>query len=108
MPVAGGGSEQRYNAQAALDTDNLLAIATGLTRAANDKQQLTPVLTTLDALPEDLGEVTHMPVGADYYNACKVTACIHVGIEPLRTSGRGHISKRFCPAEPSQDLRTDQ
>ena len=29
MPVAGGGFEQCYNAQAAVDTDTMLVVATG-------------------------------------------------------------------------------
>ena len=88
MPVAGGGFEQCYNAQAAVDTDTMLVIATGLTQAANDKQQLTPVLTTLNALPDELGEVTRMLADAGYYSAANVTACVNVGIEPMLASGR--------------------
>ena len=55
MPAAGGGFEQSYNAQAAVDTDTMLVIATGLTQAANDKQQIAPMVETLCALPEALG-----------------------------------------------------
>ena len=32
MPAAGGGFEQSYNAQAAVDTDTMLVVATGLTQ----------------------------------------------------------------------------
>ncbi len=88
MPVAGGGFEQCNNAQAAVDTDKLLVVATGVTQAANDKQQLTPVLTTLNALPEELGEVTRMLANSGYCSAANVTACVQVGIEPLLASGR--------------------
>ena len=38
MPVAGGGFEQCYNAQAAVRDDSLLVIATDVVQAANDKQ----------------------------------------------------------------------
>ena len=88
MPVAGGGFEQCYNAQAAVDTATMLVVATGLTQAANDKQQLIPVLTTLNALPEDLGEVTRVLADAGYYSAANVTACVNVGIEPMLATGR--------------------
>ena len=44
MPVAGGGFEQCYNAQAAVATGSLLIVANDLTQACNDKQQLTPVI----------------------------------------------------------------
>lgn len=57
MPVSGGGFEQSYNAQAAVDTDSLLVVGTGLTQAANDKEQVEPMLEHLAGLPESLGQV---------------------------------------------------
>jgi transposase len=36
MPVPGGGFEQAYNAQAAVDTDSMLVVASALTQATND------------------------------------------------------------------------
>ena len=44
MPAAGGGFEQAYNAQ--------VAVATDVVQAANDKQQIEPVLEELERLPE--------------------------------------------------------
>jgi hypothetical protein len=55
MPVAGGGFEQCYNAQAAVAVDSLLVVAADLVQAANDKQQVEPMLDKLAALPADLG-----------------------------------------------------
>ena len=52
MPVAGGGFEQAYNAQAAVATGSLLVVATDVVQAANDKQQIAPMLEQLAALPE--------------------------------------------------------
>jgi hypothetical protein len=40
MPVAGGGFEQCYNAQAVVAADSLLVVATDVVQAPNDKQQL--------------------------------------------------------------------
>src|SRR6266705_2039823 len=57
MPVPGGGFEQAYNAQAAVDTDSLLVVASALTQATNDKQQVVPMLKQLQALPPELGRV---------------------------------------------------
>ncbi len=51
MPVAGGGFDQCYNAQAAVATGSLLIVANELTQAANDKQQLKPLIDKLKALP---------------------------------------------------------
>src|ERR1700686_2204713 len=44
MPVAGGGFEQCYNAQAVVVTESLLVIATDVVQAPNDKQQIAPML----------------------------------------------------------------
>ena len=44
MPVAGGGFEQCYNAQAVVAADSLLVIAAQVVQAPNDKQQIEPML----------------------------------------------------------------
>ena len=49
MPVAGGGFEQCYNAQAMVAADSLLVIAADVVQAPNDKQQLEPMLGKLAA-----------------------------------------------------------
>ena len=40
MPVAGGGFEQCYNAQAAVAADSMLIVAQDVVQAVNDKQQI--------------------------------------------------------------------
>jgi hypothetical protein len=57
MKVAGGGFNQCYNAQAMVDTETMLVIVCAVTQAANDKQQVEPMLKKLHALPEGL---THL------------------------------------------------
>jgi hypothetical protein len=52
MPVPGGGFEQAYNAQAAVATGSQLVVATDVVQAANDKEQVAPMLAALAALPE--------------------------------------------------------
>ena len=56
MPVAGGGFEQCYNAQAAVAAGSLLVVAADVVQAPNDKQQLEPMLGKIAALPEELGK----------------------------------------------------
>ena len=51
MPVAGGGFEQCYNAQAAVAAGSLLVVATDVVQAPNDKQQLEPMLGKIGACP---------------------------------------------------------
>src|SRR4051794_28357316 len=55
MPVPGGGFEQCYNGQAVVAAGSLLVVAADVVQAANDKQQLEPMLSKLAALPSDLG-----------------------------------------------------
>ena len=52
MPAAGKGFEQSYNAQAAVDTETMLVLATGIAQVATDPQQVTPMLGALAGLPE--------------------------------------------------------
>ena len=57
MPVAGGGFDQCYNAQAAVAAGSLLVVAADVVQAPNDKQQIEPMLEKLGALPDALGDV---------------------------------------------------
>ena len=59
MPVAGGGFEQAYNAQAAVAVGSMLVVTTDVVQAANDKQQIEPTLERLEQLPEALGTARH-------------------------------------------------
>lgn len=83
MPVAGGGYEQAYNAQACVDAGSMLVVATGVSQATNDKQQLTPMLTTLTTQAVTQGAVTHLIADTGYFSARNITACETHNIEPL-------------------------
>ena len=104
MPVPGGGFEQAYNAQAAVDTDSLLVVAPGLTQATNDKQQLVPMLEQLQALPEDLGRVKRLLADTGYASEDNVNACAQAKIQPLIALGRdshhGGLFERFAQPAP--------
>ena len=86
MPVAGGGFEQCYNAQAAVAAGSLLVVAADV--ATNDKQQLAPMLGKLAALPADLGKPETLLADTGYFSAANVQACGAAGIEPLIALGR--------------------
>ena len=97
MPAPGGGFEQSYNAQAAVDTNTMLVIAPTITQAANDKQQLAPMLDALSELLADAG----------YFSEANVTACIDAAIDPLLAMGREshHLpwQERFGEPPPLAD-----
>ena len=69
MPVAGGGFEQCYNAQAVVAAGSLLVVAADVVQAPNDKRQLSPMLDKLAALPEDLGQPETMLADTGYFSA---------------------------------------
>ncbi len=88
MKCAGGAFEQSYNAQAAVDTDSFLIVATHVTQAGNDKQQVEPMLAHLQALPERLGRVDTLVADAGYCSENNILLCEQVGIEPTISVGR--------------------
>jgi hypothetical protein len=83
MPVSGGGFEQAYNAQAAVDTTSMLVVASAVTQACNDKEQVVPMLAQLAELPKALGNPEHLLTDSGYYSAANASACTASGIEPL-------------------------
>jgi len=88
MPVAGGGFDQCYNAQAVVAADSLLVVATDVVQAANDKQQLEPMMEQLKALPDELGQVETLLADNGYFSAANVMACEAANIVPLIATGR--------------------
>jgi transposase len=106
MPVAGGGFEQCYNAQAAVAADSLLVIAANVAQAPNDKQRIEPMLNDIDTLPDELGKVGTLLADTGYFSAANVAACEAAGIDPLIAMGRQPhhppLSERFAdvPAPP--------
>jgi transposase len=107
MPVAGGGFEQCYNGQAVVAAGSLLVVAADVVQAANDKQQLEPMLSQLAALPEALGAPATMLADNGYFSAANVAACAAAGIEPLLALGRQphhpSLAERFAAAPPAPD-----
>jgi transposase len=110
MPVAGGGFEQCYNAQAVVAADSLLVVAVEVVQAANDKQQLQPMLNKVVALPEALGKAETMLADNGYFSAANVTACAETGIAPLIAMGRQphhpSLNERFADAPPAPENPT--
>jgi transposase len=88
MPVPGGGFEQCYNAQAAVAAGSLLVVATDVVQASNDKQQVTPMLAKLDALPDELGTIETLLADTGYFSEANVQACVAAEIDPLIAIGR--------------------
>ena len=108
MPVAGGGFEQCYNAQAVVAAGSLLVIAADVVQAPNDKQQLEPMLGKLADLPDELGQAEALLADNGYFSESNVNACAAAGIDPVIAMGRdAHhptLDERFAePPPPPKD-----
>jgi transposase len=110
MPVAGGGFEQCYNAQAVVAAESLLVVAAQVVQAPNDKQQIEPMLERIGALPEDLGKPETLLADNGYFSEANVMLCAAANIEPLIALGRqSHhpsLRERFAEAPPAPDNPT--
>ena len=110
MPVAGGGFEQCYNGQAVVAAGSLLVVAAEVVQAANDKQQLQPMLNKLAVLSGALGNVETLLADNGYFSAANVTACAAAGIDPLIAMGRQphypSLAERFEDTPPPPENPT--
>jgi len=111
MPVAGGGFEQAYNAQAAVATGSMLVVVNDVVQAANDKQQIAPTVESLGRLPEALGRPETFLADNGYFSEANVTTCAEAKIAPLIAPGRDRHHRswkdRFAepPPAPQQPTR---
>lgn len=103
-PVAGGGFDQRCNAQAAVAAGSLPVIPADVTQAPNDKQQLEPWLDKIADLPDALGKVGELLADNKYFSEGNVNACAAAGIDPLIALGcKAHhpaLDERFAAVQP--------
>ncbi len=86
MPVAGGGFDQAYNAQAGVDAPTMLVVVAHVTQAPNDREQIKPTLAVLQAQSATsrvLGDVHTLIADSGYCSQASIEACQAVGIEPL-------------------------
>lgn len=83
MKVAGGGFEQCYNGQLAVDMDSLLIVTTDTVQACNDKQQVVPMLDLLKALPIELGQPVNLVADTGYFSEANIKTCGEQKITPL-------------------------
>jgi transposase len=96
MPVAGGGFEQCYNAQALVAEDSLIVVAVDVVQDTNDKRQVEPMLKQIDALAEDLGKVETLLGDNGYFSEANVNACHAAGVKPLLAMSKEHHHKSLC------------
>jgi hypothetical protein len=104
MPTSGKGFVQAYNAQAAVDVDTMIIVESHVTQASNDKKEIIPTLSALEALPESLGKVDSILADAGYFSDTNVSSCEQANIEPFIPPGREKhnqsFAERFAKQEP--------
>jgi transposase len=83
MKVAGGGFEQCFNAQAAVDAESLLILATHVTQATNDKEQVAPMVARVQTNPEGLNQPAILLADTGYFSEKNVESCVGAKITPL-------------------------
>ncbi len=103
MPVAGGGFEQAYNAQASADVGTMLVVAARVTQAPNDKEQLVPMLALIKAQSGVLGMPTCLLADTGFCSEKNIAACEAAGVAPLIAVARDqhHPGWRERHSEPS-------
>ena len=89
----------------------MLVVAIDVAQAANDKQQLEPMLKELAGLPAALGRVKHLLANTGYFSAANVERCVAAKIEPLLAAGRDkhhpHWEDRFTEPPPLTEPASD-
>lgn len=104
MPSSDKGFVQAYNGQAAVDVETMLIVESHISQASNDKQEITPALASLNALPEKLGKVDTILADAGYFSSDNLTACEQFEIEPYippnREKHNQPLIERFMNPDP--------
>lgn len=102
MPVAGGGFEQAYNAQAAVDAQTMLIVGARVTQAPIDVQQVVPMLAVLATQSEALGKATCIIADTGFFSEQNIRACEQAGLDPLIAIARDqhHPDWRERHSEP--------
>lgn len=88
MPVSGGGFQQAYNAQAAVDMDTMLILENHVSQSSNDKQELKPILNKIAQLPNRLGTVDKAVADNGYKSDANTMFAAEVGVELYVPAGR--------------------
>ncbi|WP_333876659.1 IS1182 family transposase [Methylobacter sp.] len=106
MPSA-NGVVQGYNAQAAVDVDSMLVVATTLTQHTNDNQQVEPMLSELKAVQDKLGKPETLLADNGYFSKDNIQACVDHKITPLIALGRQihhlPLEQRLTPDAPEPE-----
>ena len=88
MPGANGDFVQGYNAQAVVAQESHMVVATHVSQATNDKQEVEPALNELKKVEEELGKPEVLVADAGYHSKENVERCVEQDIEPYIAGSR--------------------
>ena len=88
MPGANGDFVQGYNAQAVVEQESHMVVATHVSQATNDKQEVEPALNELKKVEEELGKPEVLVADAGYHSKENVERCVEQDIEPYIAGSR--------------------
>jgi transposase len=104
MPSQGGGFDQAYNGQAAVDIESMLIVENHITQQSNDKLEVTPAVENLSRLPDKLGTVDTLLADAGYFSTDNVEKCETNDVVPYiaveRQRHNTPLQDRFTEPEP--------
>ena len=107
MPASGGGFEQAYNAQAAVDVETMLVVEQHVSQSPNDKQEVKPTLANLAAVAPVIGKAKALLADTGYFSADNVDQCNAHEVEPYIAAGRdAHyppLAERLSEPSPLAD-----
>lgn len=111
MKTAGGGFDQCYNGQIAVDMDSMLIVTTNTVQACNDKQQVKQIIKQLKALPIELGQPGNLVADTGYFSEANVKLCVEQKVTPLiavsREEHHPEPMARFTEPPPLKEDATE-
>lgn len=111
MKTAGGGFDQCYNSQIAVDMDSMLIVTTNTVQACNDKQQVKPILEQIKDLPVELGKAATLVADTGYFSEGNVKLCGEQNVTPLiavsREEHHPEPMARFTEPQPLKENATE-
>jgi transposase/macrodomain Ter protein organizer (MatP/YcbG family) len=106
--MSGGRIEVCYNVQTAVDAKHKLIVAEGVTNAAGDRDQLSPLATAAQEILAAPAPVVVADQG--YYHGAEIKTCVEAGLTPLvprpltsANAARGLFTKDDFVYDPGTD-----
>jgi len=88
MLTSSNGWQQAWNLQSSVDMDSYMILGGHVAQATNDKQQLTPALDALEALPDELGTPQRIAADSGYFSQTNVDDVTDRQATPYIAKGR--------------------